>query len=155
MTLFRKLFPQKERKKNRLYLLYQNIEIDSASRVTRLSSLIRVEKFDDSSLINRNLRAHSSFAHKVTDDLPNVHLVVVMNDANYDLSIGTNWTMDKFIFRHFHRHSIIERALHVLISKYSQTAYTSTKGFKILAIIFQLFSFLKTFKQHNGCHAQK
>lgn len=43
---------------------------------------------------------HSSARHKVSD-VPLVQFSNVMNDVNYELSIGTNWTLDMFITGHF------------------------------------------------------
>lgn len=86
---------------------------------------------------------HSS-SHQELCDVPSVQLTKVMNDVNYELSIGTNWSLDMFITGHF----IVEARADS--NMFPANDFTSTKGPKILAIIFQLFPFWKHLNNATG-----
>lgn len=131
----------------------------SLAPVNRSSTAISVEKFDDCPLINGYLWRLFGPIINLSCDIPNVKSCQVMNDVNYDLSIGTNWTLDMFIFSwpfpmssaRFVNWFRLALKLTASVPRRARTRRVS----EVLSINFQLFSFLKTFKQHNGCHARK
>lgn len=104
----------------------------SANLRQRSPSEISVEKFDDSSLINRNLWHILWPVIKPGRQSPSRPVSKVMNDVNCDLSLGTNWTLDMFIAWTLYRLLIAERALRELIPK------TSPKALEVFSHYFSI-----------------